>query len=93
MTTEQPVLVVLLDGDTAGGDTASVDTQPESALFQAALTSTLLWMRAGGEGERDSEESKRLLAALAEAEGLTACRRVMGAFFRLEWERQNLPRQ
>jgi hypothetical protein len=87
MTTEQPVLVVLLDGGTA-----SVDTQPESALFQAALTS-LLWMRAGGEGEGDSEEPKRLLAALAEAEGLTACRRVMGAVFRLEWERQNLPRQ
>ena len=86
MTTEKPA-VVLLDSDMV-----REDTRPESALFQAALTS-LLRMSAGGEGEGDAEESQRLLAALAEAEGLAACRKMMGAFFRLEWERQTLPWQ
>jgi hypothetical protein len=79
--------VVLLDTDLR-----RVDTQPESALFQAALAS-LLRVSAGGEGEGDVEEARRLVAALAEQEGLGACRRVMGALFRLEWERQHLPRQ
>jgi hypothetical protein len=87
MTTDKPMVVVLLDSDMV-----RVDTQPESALFQAALTS-LLRMSAGDEREGNAEESQRLLAALAEAEGLAACRRVMGAFFRLEWERQTLLRQ
>jgi len=87
MTVDNPVSVELIDSDTV-----SVDTQPESALFQAVLT-LLLRMNAGVEGEGEYEESQRLLDALEETEGLAACQRVVEAFFRLEWERQTLPRQ
>jgi hypothetical protein len=87
MTANNPVSVELI-----GSDKVSVDTQPASALFQTVLT-LLLRMNAGVEGEGDYEECRRLLDTLEATEGLAACQRVMGAFFRLEWERQTLPRQ
>jgi hypothetical protein len=68
MPVDTPMTGVLLDRDKA-----RVDIQPESALFQAALAS-LLRLSAGGDEKGDAEESKRLVAALAKAEGLDACR-------------------